>query len=559
MKSITELDALLTSLDRRPYSAYKRIRGGWAIDQGRALFVDHVQADPFARPSRVRLQIAAEAHGHPRSRFEQPARRIGLCDLVLRRFAERALALVRERDRHAQLSIDIGGAAILERSAAFIDRESGTLELRLRVGLPARGRSVLGQAAATLLAQVLPEAARAVDAAELDEREVDAWCNLVEDHAHLQRALHAHGLIAFVRDGSVLPRARGDSQSPLPGAVPFESPPSLRVELDTLHHGRVRGMGIGTGVTLVTGGGFHGKTTLLDALEKGIVPHVPGDGREWVVTRADAVKVRSEDGRSIAGVDLSPFVGALPGGVSTREFSTHDASGSTSLAASIVESLEIGARVLLMDEDTCATNLLIRDARMQRLIERETIVPLVDRVRALCAAEQASVVLVLGGSGDYLEVADRVLLMESFRAIDATARAAEVVRALPVPARPPIEAPAHWSRPRVPLAESFDARKGEREKVQVRGRREIVFGHETLDLSALEQLVDDSQARTIGILLREARRACGHETTLVALVERLLARASAGLHVLEDSPELAMIRPFELAAAINRLRSLRVT
>jgi predicted ABC-class ATPase len=318
-------------------------------------------------------------------------------------------------------------------------------------------------------------------------------------------------------------------------------------------------MGMPQGVTLITGGGFHGKTTLLEAVQFGIYPHVPGDGREWVVTRDDVVKVRSEDGRSVIGVDLRPFIHDLPAGRDTAAFTTQDASGSTSLAAGILEALEVGSGVLLLDEDTSATNLLIRDARMQKLVRKETITPLIDRVRQMSRSLKVSTILVVGGSGDYLEVADHVILMEDYLPREVSARAGQVATDHPTGRATGDPAHSLAVTSRRPHPRSFDPRRGRRQKVKARGLRELLFGEDVIDLTALEQLVDNSQARAIGVLLKRLESVTRTRPTLKEAVEQLLEEVDAiGLRTLDPSPELALPRSYELAGAVNRLRNLRV-
>ncbi len=292
--------------------------------------------------------------------------------------------------------------------------------------------------------------------------------------------------------------------------------------------------------------------------------HVPGDGRERVVTLADAVKVRAEDGRAVAGTDISNFIGAIPGGGDTRRFRTTNASGSTSQAAAIVEALEVGARCLLLDEDTSATNFMIRDARMQALVAapNEPITPFVDRARHLADALGVSTVLVVGGSGDYFDVADTVVAMRAYVPADVTEEARRVASDHPTRRR---TEGGEWRplAPRVPLPASLDPRQGRRD-VHVRARTEAraLFGEEEVELSAVEQLVEPAQARAIGLALAAAR---GREIdgrrsvreALEAVTERMRRE---GLDAFQPDPagELAEFRIFELAAFLGRIRTLRV-
>jgi predicted ABC-class ATPase len=557
-RDLRDLEGVLRRIDRSGYGAYERIEGAWEGD-GFDLFVDRVQRDPFATPTQVRLRIPQSVARIPADLCHERSRRIATEDFLLRTFARAAgnAPRIGGSGRSSEVRVDAGGAEIVPRSGCALTEEY--VELRFRVGLPAAGRSVLGREAAALLCRWLPEAVETVRWERLDRTAARQWANLTEDHAFVQRELRRRELISFVADGSILPRASGVSDQPLRDAVPFKSPNSLLVRLPTMHHGDVAGMGIPEGVTLITGGGFHGKTTLLEALQRGVYPHIPDDGREWVVTRFSAMKVRSEDGRAVTGVDVRPFIDDLPGGRSTAFFSTQDASGSTSLAAAILEAIEAGADALLLDEDTCSTNLLVRDARMQALVRRETITPLVDRVKELYDRLGVSTLLVVGGSGDYLEEADTVVLMEDYVPQEVTEDARHIAHNHPtgrvrIVPRHPMQIAS-----RVPRPDSFDPRRGRRERVRTHGLRELVFGEEVIDLSALEQLVDDSQARAIGAMLKEMRRLARPGLPLRDLLRDLFAEVEAeGLYALDNSPELAMPRPFEVAAAVNRLRGLAI-
>ncbi len=553
MKTLAELRRGLEQLEGASYGAYKRLRGTWHGD-GVDVCIDRVQGDPFATPSVVCVRIAA--HGYDAGEFAAGPARVALCDLLTRRFAKHVHGGGRTGSgRSGDVVIDAGGPAMLARSACdFVD---GALELRMRVGLPARGRRILGRAAAALLTEQLPAASRSVSAEAIPRTDRDAWRHASLEHVALTEQLAARDLVAFVANGSVLPRRSGASSEPMPGAVPFEAPVSLAVELDGLH-GPVRGLGIRRGVTVITGAGFHGKSTLLQALAAGVHPHIPGDGRTRVVTETTAMKVRSEDGRSVRGVDLRPFIRDLPGARAVDAFETDDASGSTSLAASIVESIDAGATTLLLDEDTCATNLLVRDARMQALLQRDTIVPLVDRVRPLHRDHGISTVIVVGGSGDYLDVADTVVTMDAYRAHDATDDARALCERMPSARTAPPSAADWGGTPRPVHARSIGPhRNGKgRAKVRAMGLRDLRYGEETLLLDGLEQLVDPSQVRTLGTLLPWL--AGQPDATVADLVAQAVEHAARiGLYALDGSPELAAVRPLDLAAAVRRLRSLR--
>ncbi|MGH1344000.1 MAG: P-loop domain-containing protein [Nannocystales bacterium] len=556
MSTLADLQALLRRLDGGSYGAYKRIRGLWAGDQ-LDVAIDHVQGDPFAAPSVVRVRV--RHHGYEPAALRAGPGRVALCDLLLRRFAAATRKSARKGSgKSGVIDVDAGGAALLARSGCDIVDDA--IELRFRVGLPAAGRRVLGRVAAELLCDAIPAMADAVRASSVRTEDIRSWQRSALQHAELTRQLEAAGLVAFVADGSVLPRASGVDTKPLPGAIAMKAPDALRVELRDLGGEPLPGLGIPRGVTLIAGAGFHGKSTLLQALAEGIYPHVPGDGRERVVTIPSAMKVRSEDGRAVTGVDLRPFISSLPGSRETRSFSTTDASGSTSLAAAIIESVELGTRALLFDEDTCATNLLVRDARMQALIQRETITPLIDRVQQLHAELGVSSVLVVGGSGDYLDVADTVIRMDDYHPYDATQRAREVSAALPSAREPSANHP-EWAPCRrvfTPTSLAPIRRDRRRGKVRARGLRDLSYGDDTITLDGLEQLVDASQVRLLGTLLEWAS-AQPSGTPIAELAAAAVAQAQhEGLYALRPSPELAAVRPAEVAAAINRLRNLAI-
>jgi predicted ABC-class ATPase len=571
-----ELSQTLHRIDGRGYKAYRDIRGRTEMGDV-ALFIDHVQGDPFAAPSKLRLRVPLDRSGLPADWFATRPRRIALCDFLARRARETIRGESADRrgsGKSGSISVDAGGQEVLERSAVVVNDEF--VELRLQVGLPAAGRRVMGRAADALLCGALPRIAEhALCVEHLSPNEASAFVECVESQEAIRALLPEHGLIAFVADGSQLPRASGASDRPLPAAesVAFDAPASLRVELPLANprNGRttIAGLGIPRGVTLIVGGGYHGKSTLLRALERGVYLHVPGDGREWVVTDPGVVKIRAEDGRRVERVDIEAFISDLPQGRSTAAFSSDDASGSTSQAANIIEALEAGATGLLLDEDTSATNFMVRDARMQALVHRddEPITPFLERVRELHERLSVSTVLVMGGVGDYFEVADHVIRMREFCPADVSAEARAIVAA-GAPRRSESRLPLSEVIARIPEADSFDASRGRRDvKIDARGLDLILYGREDLDLRGVEQLVDVSQTRAVGLAIHLATaRFMDGTATLSQVLDRLDAFFDAeGLDGLdpfhragEHPGNFARPRRFEIAAAINRLRTVRM-
>ena len=558
------LISILDRIDRKGYGAYKDLQGSYDLGPF-TLFVDRVQRDPFAPPSFVRVRT--KENRFDTALFGNGVRRVALEDFLTRAVdgaLRRTVRGNRGSGGSGRMEIQRPSQVVLPRSSMVV--ESGYVEARMAVGLPARGRSVDARAARAMLLEELPRVVREALLPEgVDEDAARRHVETVEDAEALRSKLPRLGLVAFVADGAVLPRESGASDRPLgDGATPFRSLEEYRVSVALPNGGEVSGMGVPEGVTLVVGGGFHGKSTLLSALSWGVYDHVPGDGRELVVTRPDAVKIRAEDGRSVAGVDISGMIGALPGGRPTTSFSTPNASGSTSQAANIAEALEIGTSLLLVDEDTSATNFMIRDERMRELVRKEPISPFIDLIRPLHDALGVSTIVVVGGVGDYLDVADRVILMEDYEPRDATARAREVRGALPTRVPPGgTGGDARAPRGRKVRASSIDLRRGKRETARGKGMHTIELGRERVDLSYLEQLAEAGQTEAIARAIGEFA-AEGESRGVAEIVRGTLGAVGEddldSLGGFRGHPgELSLPRPQEIAAAINRVRSLEAS
>jgi len=567
MKSQQELERTLQKIDGKGYPAYKDLKGVYDFHDFQ-LCIDHVQGDPFASPSHLRVRVPQALAGFAKDTYATKSREVALRDYLTRQFHGAARSIAKGNrgiGKSGLIEIDRPGQQVLERTAAFVTDKA--VEVRFVMGLPAFGRRIAGRHANAMLCQELPQIVRvALRYEHLDKAALRSHIETAEDADALREQLETMGLVAFVADGAILPRASGIDPRPLEmgKAIPFVAPESLRVRLERPNAGPVSGMGIPKGITLIVGGGYHGKSTLLNALELGIYNHIPGDGRECAVTNPHAIKVRAEDGRRIEKVAISPFINNLPLGEDTEAFCSENASGSTSQAANIIESLEIGAQLLLIDEDTSATNFMIRDHRMQELVakDKEPITPFIDKARQLYTDLGVSTILVIGGSGDYFDVADHVVCMIEYQPHDVTEQAHALARKHRAERTPEGGSTFGQLVKRAPLANSFDARRGKKDvHIKCPSTTTIAFGSSDIDLGALEQLVDISQTRAIAEGLYVARRYMNGSRPVREVIEALFQQIrELGLDVLSPFPagHFAMPRPLEFAAALNRLRTLRV-
>ena len=559
-----ELLRAMRSIDHRGYPAYKSLRGSYDFGSY-VLHIVHVQGDPFAAPSDLKVTVRADRAGWPAADCGRYENRVALQDMILRRFGRQlddVSGRARGSGKSGRLNASRPGQEILDRSACQISAK-GDVTLRFFAGFPAAGRTVLAGELEKMLFDYLPGCVEssAVFSAYPEEA-VRRVTDLAEDQAFLREELKRRNLCAFVADGAVLPRESGISQSPLRDSVPFRSPNEDRVTIGLPHRGDVTGMGIRRGVTLIIGGGYHGKSTLLKALERGVYNHIAGDGRELVVTDESAVKVRAEDGRCVSRDDISLFINHLPNGKDTRDFSTENASGSTSQAAAVVEALESGAKTLLMDEDTCATNFMVRDERMQRIVcaEEEPITQFSGRMRALFTQAGVSTILVAGSSGAFFGEADTVIQMDRYEPKDVTVRVRELA---PAAGREKTVLRMPDARNRCPRpGRDFEEYKG-RVKHKNLGKEGFVIGRGETDLRLVEQLVDGEQSECLAetFVLMAQSRMNGHNSvaSLVGDWERSFEREGFGLYEKAGSSvsgNMAKPRKEELAAALNRCRGL---
>lgn len=580
MKNSEELRQQLRSINRKSYPAYKGLKGLYHFGNY-ILSIDHVQGDPFASPSHVSIQISHRDAGFPVEYYKDTLTGTTLCDYLTRQFEKQVSQYsfrAKGSGKSGLLTVSHCGQEILSRTACEITEKGITA--RFFVGFPANGRTINATELEKILFDFLPVCIqRSFFYSSLNTKELQNYIELAEDQEFIRQTLPAKNLCAFIADGSILPRESGISSRPMKASVPFTSPDSLRISINLPHKGKITGMGIPKGITLIVGGGYHGKSTLLNALELGVYNHIPGDGREYVITDATAVKLRSEDGRFIKDVDISMFINDLPNKKDTRCFSTLDASGSTSQAAGIVESMEAGSHLFLLDEDTSATNFMVRDAFMQQVIQREKepITPFLERAEDLCKKAGISTILVAGSSGAFFHIADTIIQMDNYVPKDITASVKKLCSQYPLPAvsvtdfqlphsHRIMSRPAESSKRLIHNSRGnhsdSGAAKPERLKTRISGTDGFSLGRQEIDLRYTEQLIDAEQTAALGLLLKYAvEHLADGRRTLPEIVQFLWKNLSLhGLSFFTENQKIscgyATPRIQEIYACLNRYRGL---
>ena len=566
MKNYKELEKILFSMDGKSYSAYKSLKGEYRFEKY-ILAIDHVQSDPYAPPSKMRVIMDRKICGIPYELTDTKDKNIAVSDFLTRNFYREIQKSGNDSTGtggSGRIFIDRCGQEILERTSVLIKRDK--VEVRFEMGMPARGRRIMGKAAQKIIFEQLPEIVeKSIIYDNLNKKALNEQVILVLDQEYARKMLKEKGLVAFVANDSVLPRESGVSDRPMKNAVKFKSPEKFEITLKLPSGKEVSGMGIPKGITLIVGGGYHGKSTLLAALERGVYNHIAQDGREFIISEWDAVKIRAEDGRNVEKVNISGFINNLPQNKDTRAFSTENASGSTSQAANVAEALEYGTSLLLIDEDTSATNFMIRDGRMQKLVakEKEPITPFIDRVKELYDNFEVSTILIVGGSGDYFDVANHVIMMDEYVPKDVTEKAKEIAKLDENKREFSSNDKFKGVTQRIPLKKSF-SQSGKLDKIKAKGKYSVLYGKELIDISGLEQLVDDSQTNCIAVMIDYFKnKVLDEKLTLSQATDRIYERIEKeGLDSISSYTghpgNLALPRKQEFCGAVNRYRKLRI-
>lgn len=561
MKNLSDLKRELEKIDGRGYKTYKTLEGQYSFEDY-ILSIDHVQGDPFASPSRIRV-IVNSNNNFPKNLFDEKYKKITICDFLTRLFSKNIYKYgekVFGSGKSGLIEISKCSQQVIERTSIIINNEK--IEARFYVGFPARGRSVLSKELEKILFNIIPNIVKnTLIYNNINIKALNDKLKLLEDQEFIRKQLKDKKLIAFIANNSILPRESGISQKPLKDGKKFISPKELEVEFNTPNRGLIKGMGIPEGITLIVGGGYHGKSTLLKALELGVYNHIEGDGREFVITDNTALKVRAEDGRAITKTDISLFINNLPNGKDTKKFYTENASGSTSQAANIIEGIESGTKLFLIDEDTSATNFMIRDSVMQQLVskDKEPITPFIDVARSLYKQKGISTILVAGSSGDFFDIADLVIQMDNYEPYEVTKKAKTLSRGI-TNVNENLKVDIDFNR--VILKGTIESSpKGV--KVKTLGKDGISINKENIDLRAVEQIVDNEQLNTIGAIMKYAEnKLMGKNLTLAQIADNITEELKNNLIGIENIKggygSFAIVRKQEIMCAYNRYRKIKI-
>lgn len=567
MKLDKDLKNILEQIDHKGYPAYKETKGEYKFENY-VLQIEYVQSDPFASPSQISVILKNKNERIPSKYYDKDFKRIAIQDYLLRKigFEMKENSKQRGSGKSGLMHISQCGQEILERTACQLNKENGEIVIRIEIGFPANGRVINAKELEKIFFHILPEIVnKTLLYKNINTVELEQVICLSEQQFFIRNEMKKRGLIAFIADNSILPRKSGVSQEPLKNAIRFKSPESMKVKIDLPDGTSVYGMGIPKGITLIVGGGYHGKSTLLEALQMGIYNHIAGDGREYVFLDNTAVKIRAEDGRSITQTDISMFINNLPNKMDTKYFSTQNASGSTSQAANVIEAIETECKVLLIDEDTSATNFMIRDDLMQMVVskDKEPITPYIDRIRDLYELIDVSTILVVGSSGEYFNKADTIIQLDEYNIYDITTKARDISQKYGYQSKEMTDnkiTMPEYNRQIYQYREWI----GDKKRVRINGKDTININKDSIDARYLEQLADEEQLRMIGYLLV-------YMNQFIFNGEISLQRAIEKVYKLLDNDKLkdifenkkipcnlAIPRKQELAMCFNRFRKIQI-
>ena len=569
MKDRKEFFNLLAEIDGKPFAEYERLLGDFDF----ARYVIKCSKIEITRDAEnpvfnIRVpQSIAELPGHL---YDSPVRRTALEDYLVRNLCAVTERIARFNESgwaRRNILIAEPGQKILPRTAVIVTKEY--IDARIRIALPykvyATGeRLVDAEMARKVFFEDLPEVvSSSIFCCNLDLDEAEEFVNGMEDADRVRQTLSTLGLVSFVGEGSLLAREPNSDLPDYERIAPFEVSESAQTEIEVPNSGKIIGLGIPVGLTVVLGDAANGRKDFMSAIAAGVFNHIPGDGREAVVTVSDAVQIEVDRGRSVQEVNITPFLSEAEDG-NPASYSTRSADSFISQAAGTIEALEVGARVLIFDENTSASAFLTTDARVAALLGSTPRASLAQRARQI--VDELGISLVIGGENlvaEYIPLADTVLKVEDFQVTNITEEAKALNLALP-PEAAAVNLGPMLGRSRWIMPSSIDAAVGNKDVViEAVDLKAIQFGRSVIELDSVPQIADESQTLTLGLLLYYAKLRYMQEgyplREMLDMIDRDLSSEGLGTISRDLRGDLARPRRYELAAALNRLPTFRVS
>lgn len=558
----TDLIQKLKHLDSNIYRKYKSLHGSYA-SQSWILFIDKASVDPKSKASNLRIRVPLMYSNFPAKYLTNKIKTIPLCDYIHRKFytLSKKLSKPSGTGKSNIFYVEPVGSQILERSTILFGKNY--IEARFRYGLPAKGNRIDAEAFINTLENAFPKIVKEILSWEsFDAQEVGNFISCYEDQETLRKFLSEKKLNAFIPNGAILPRESAFIDKPLKNAIPFKSPKNLEITFKLQNNKTITGMGIPNGITIITGGGFHGKTTLLNAIKMGIYNHIPGDGREYVVAIKNSFKINSEDGRIAQGLNISPYIVNLPLNKNSEFFSTNQCSGSTSQAANVIEAIRMGIKCLLFDEDSSATNFLINDAIMNKIIGADkTIIPYLETSKDLFEKHKVSTIMVVGSLCNSFDIADLVIKMSNYEPLDITKFSKELISNNPVfkLETRPFNSKA-LIQPRFIDSSNFRIHKRINPfKPKINGSKQLSFEKIELNFPDNEQLIEMGQTRIIlELILKLEELIFNKKFNFEDALHMLFKNQTSISDLIAFKDGYTELRAIDLAYALNRFRLLKI-
>ena len=565
MKNKEELYGKIEQVNLKGHGDLQQLLGDYDFSRY-VLKILRIEEPVETQLSMLIVRVPQLIAGFPQDLIQTPVGRTALEDLIARKVAdeiEKTASYDTAGISRRRLYFTRPGQKILPRSSLVVTEEY--VEARIYFRPPMQDDKIMGSDLKELFFGMLPRIANsALIYCNLHEGEAERCVNSMSDADHIRRLLPTRGWVSFVAEQSHLCRVNHGDTPDMHRTQTLRVDDALAKSLDLPKAGAVRGFGVPSGLTVILGDAYSGRVELMRAMSAGIYNHVRGDGREQVITVPDAVYLKAEAGRSVRRVDLSAFLRDA-GDENSPVFSSPNADVFASEAAATVEALEAGARALLFDESDSSPEFLARDPRLAGLTPpaEQRITPLSAIARRM--VDQLGVSVVVAGTvtvTDFIPVADTVLRIANFKVYDVTKEAKKLVTAVPAPSAP-INVASMVERSRSIVPSSIDPSAGRSDfLIEADDIHSLRFGREKIDLSSVEQLADVDQTRTIGRILYYAKTRYMEEVRPIREILDAIDHdlSSEGLETLTRTlqGDLARPRRYEIAAALNRLPSLRI-